>query len=77
MSKLPPEAAETLGRNIREARKRLGLSQRAAAKRIGISFVWLNRIEQGYGTPTVATLLQIARGLERKSATLLKGVEGG
>lgn len=61
-----------LGARLRAARKRAGLSQRALARAAGISRLATANIELG-SSPTVATLLALARALGVTAGHLLDG----
>jgi transcriptional regulator with XRE-family HTH domain len=57
-----PDGAQ-VGREIHRLRVQAGLSQRQAAQKMGINFGYLSRIERGQASPTLETLINIARGL--------------
>lgn len=61
MSKLAPETA--IGARIRAIRTGTGLTQAAVAERAGLVFETVSRIERGVISPTVGTLVGIARAL--------------
>ena len=62
-----------LGREIRRRRVALGLSQSAAAWPLSRAF--LSSVESGRQTPSLASLLIIARQLNASAATILASVE--
>lgn len=55
--------AETLGDNLRRARKTAGLSQEECAFRAGIHPVNISACERGKATPRIDTLLKLAEVL--------------
>lgn len=65
--------ARVLGREIRERRVALGLSQTAAARPMTRAF--MSSVERGRFTPSLPSLLIIARQLNTSAATILKAVE--
>jgi transcriptional regulator with XRE-family HTH domain len=48
---------------LREWRDRRGESLYTLAEKAGVHFVTISRIEQGHLSPTVATLVKLAKGL--------------
>lgn len=67
---------EILGRKIAYYRKLKHLSQEQLAKQIGISKSYLSKIERAdIGSISLATLIQIAAGLELQVHLLLKPEE--
>ena len=65
--------ARLLGLEIRERRVALGLSQAAAARPLSRAF--LSSVESGRLTPSLSSLLIIARQLNASAATILASVE--
>ena len=65
--------AQLLGVEIRERRVALGLSQAAAARPLSRAF--LSSVESGRLTPSLSSLLIIARQLNASAATILASVE--
>lgn len=65
--------ARVLGREIRERRVALGLSQATAAQPLSRAF--MSSVERGRFTPSLPSLLIIARQLNTSAATILKAVE--
>lgn len=51
-----------ISENLLEARRRLGLTLSQAAARNGISVTHLSRMERGERQPSIAVLIQLARG---------------
>jgi len=52
-----------LGEAIRAARKEAGFSQEKLAEKADLSTVFISRIERGVESPSVDSLVKIARGL--------------
>jgi transcriptional regulator with XRE-family HTH domain len=65
--------ASVLGHEIRDRRVALGLSQAAAAWPLSRAF--LSSVESGRMTPSLSSLLIIARQLNASAATILASVE--
>ena len=65
--------AQVLGREIRARRRALGLSQASAARPLSRAF--LSSVESGRQTPSLSSLLIIARQLNASAATILASVE--
>ncbi len=65
--------ALALGREIRARRLALGLSQATAAQPLSRAF--LSSVESGRMTPSLSSLLIIARQLNASAATILASVE--
>lgn len=57
------EFLSILARRIRERRTERGLTQEALAERAGISANYLAKLELGWKTPSVDTLVRLARAL--------------
>jgi transcriptional regulator with XRE-family HTH domain len=57
---------------IKERRNALGLSQEKLAERAGLSSNFLARVEMGEKTPSVRTLVQLAKALEVRVFELLE-----
>jgi Helix-turn-helix. len=68
------EAAETFGRNVREARERRHLIQISLARTVGLSKSGLSLIERGIHETTIGTLISLARALEVTPEFLLGGI---
>jgi len=60
---LAPEAAETMGERIREARVVAGITQAQLAEKIGVSRVHLCNYERGRKWPNVEMLVRICKCL--------------
>lgn len=65
------ESTKGLGVKVARLRDRRGMSQEALAKRAGIHRVSLANIERGAKTPTLATLVRLAKALRVPVARLL------
>ena len=65
--------ARALGEEIKRRRVALGLSQASAARPFGRAF--LSSVESGRLTPSLGSLLIIARQLNASASTILKSVE--
>jgi len=62
----------TLGKNIRAARQTQGLRQYELAKISGISVSYLSEIENNRTTPSLRTLVKIAKALRLDISLLIK-----
>ena len=65
--------ARELGIEIRRRRRELGLSQETAAQPMGRAF--LSLVERGRLTPSLGSLLIIARRLDTSAADILRSVD--
>lgn len=65
--------ARALGSEIRRRRRELGLTQETAARPMGRAF--LSLVERGRLTPSLASLLIIARRLDTSAADILRSVD--
>ncbi|MBE0545856.1 MAG: helix-turn-helix transcriptional regulator [Verrucomicrobia bacterium] len=52
-----------LGEAIRAERKKVGVSQEKLAEKAGLSTVFISRVERGKESPSVDSLVKIARAL--------------
>lgn len=52
-----------LGEAVRAKRKKTGLSQEKLAEKAGLSTVFISRVERGKESPSVDSLVKIARAL--------------
>lgn len=66
--------AKLLGRNLFLARQRRGFSQAVLAERTGLSRDSIYKIELGYRSPRVGTLLALADALGIGPCDLLEGL---
>ena len=64
----------TLGQKIAEKRHEKGMSQQALAQKSGLSFVSINRFENGHAEPKIGSLAKIAAALGLATNDLLAGV---
>jgi transcriptional regulator with XRE-family HTH domain len=64
----------TLGDNIRRQRKRKNTTMEDLSHKAGIHVTFLGHIELGSKTPSIHTLVRIARALAVLPAVLLRGV---
>jgi transcriptional regulator with XRE-family HTH domain len=62
------------GQNLRLARRRAGLSQAELAATSGLSRDGILKIERGYRSPRIDSLILIAAALEVEPAALLRGL---
>jgi transcriptional regulator with XRE-family HTH domain len=65
--------ARALGRQIKGRREALGLSQAAVARPMSRAF--MSSVERGRYTPSLSSLLIIARQLNTSAATILEAVD--
>jgi transcriptional regulator with XRE-family HTH domain len=71
-----PSVYETIGRNIRRARRSSGLSQEELAKRLSLSRTSVTNIEKGRQRLLVHTLFQVAGAVSARIEDLLANVSG-
>jgi len=62
-----------LGEAIRARRKKAGLSQEKLAERADLSTVFISRVERGKESPSVDSLVKIARALRAQVRELISG----
>lgn len=67
---------KNIGARIRAKRKSLGLSMEALAKKVGISKMTLHRIEMGFTSPSIITLVEISAQLNQSIESLIKERDG-
>ena len=67
MSRLP----KIIGRQVRRLRKASGWTQADLAEQIGTSLDMIGRIERGQASPSITTIVQLARSLDCEPAHLL------
>ena len=65
------EALSNISQRVREWREQLGLSLHELAARSDVAASTIQKVETGQMTPSVAVLLKIARGLDRRPAELV------
>lgn len=68
------ELAAEFGRRMRERRKSLGLSQEKLAEAAEVRRTFVGLIENGYSSPTLATIVRFARALNVDPGELLQGL---
>ena len=61
-----------LGETVRARRKEAGFSQEKLAEKAGLSTVFISRIERGRESPTLDSLVKIAKALEVRVRELVK-----
>ncbi len=76
LSTLEDEITARTGRAVKLAREGTGLALRALAARSGISASMISDIERGAKSPTVTTLVRLARALGVSVSTLIDGGAG-
>jgi transcriptional regulator with XRE-family HTH domain len=64
---------EILGEAIRAKRKKFDLSQEKLAEKADLSTVFISRVERGKESPSVDSLLKIAKALGVKVHDLVRG----
>lgn len=62
-----------LGEAIRVRRKTAGFSQEKLAERADLSTVFISRVERGKESPSVDSLVKIARALRTRVSDLVSG----
>jgi transcriptional regulator with XRE-family HTH domain len=60
--------------NLRRLRLAAGISQIELSDRCGLHFTEISRLERGVRDPRLATIVQLARGLEIEPAELVAGI---
>lgn len=60
-----------LVKNVRERRRVLGLSQEQLAERADLSINYVSKIEIGVKTPSLNTILRLAKALEMEPSDIL------
>ena len=68
------EDRNSIGENIRKARKAAGMTQEELGKKIGISQQAVGNYESGRRKPKIKTLLRLSNGLNVSVAELLAGI---
>jgi transcriptional regulator with XRE-family HTH domain len=69
------EASARFGDNMRRLRESQGISQEAFAQKAGIHRTYVGNLERGKHSPTLETILLVARALNVPVRDLLAGVE--
>ena len=65
------EALQQISRRVRDWREELGLSLHELAARSEVAASTIQKVETGQMVPSIAVLLKIARGLDRRPAELV------
>lgn len=68
-----PKHRHLLGEAVRSRRKTAGLSQEKLAEKSDLSTVFISRIERGKESPTIDSLLKIAKALKTRVNDLTDG----
>jgi transcriptional regulator with XRE-family HTH domain len=63
--------AQLFGERLRELRDKRGETVRSLADRAGMSFTYINDLERGIKTPTLATIVRLALALRCKVTDLV------
>lgn len=65
------EYVKAFGKNLRKLRLDRGLTCEALEEKTGIDFRQISRLERGERSPTISTMLILAKGLNLKPLDLL------
>lgn len=68
-----PKHRLLLGEAVRARRKKAGLSQEKLAEKSDLSTVFISRIERGRESPTIDSLLKVAKALKVRVRDLTVG----
>ncbi|HEV2327696.1 MAG TPA: helix-turn-helix transcriptional regulator [Verrucomicrobiae bacterium] len=68
-----PQHRRLLGETIRAKRKGAKISQEKLAEKAGLSTVFISRVERGKESPSVDSLVKIAKALEISVHDLTRG----
>lgn len=68
------EDRNSIGENIRRARKAAGMTQEALTKELGISQQAVYNYESGRRKPKIKTLLRLSNALNASNVALLAGI---
>jgi transcriptional regulator with XRE-family HTH domain len=63
-----------LGASVRAHRNELGFSQEKLAEKAGLSTVFISRVERGIESPSLDSLVKIAKALKIKVRDLVNGL---
>lgn len=66
--------AELFGERVRELREKRGLSQERLAQAANLTTGFVNTVERGKKTPSLTTVVKLARGLKVDAAELFTGL---
>ena len=69
------EASARFGANMRSAREATGLSQEKFAQQAGVHRTYIGSLERGKHSPSLWTIVRIARELGVPAQSLLDGIE--
>lgn len=70
----PSDLLAVFNRNLKAAREMRNMSQRSLADKLHMSFVSVNRWENGIMSPTLETIVKISEALDVPSEALLTEV---
>jgi len=59
------------GKRLRELREKSGLTQEGLAHAAGLTTAFVSTVERGQKTPSLTTVLKLARGLKVDAAELM------
>jgi transcriptional regulator with XRE-family HTH domain len=65
-----------LGERLRAARKARGITLQQVAERTGLSKSFVSQVETGTATPSIVSLVGIARALDVPAGALIEGLHG-
>ena len=68
------ELAAEFGSRLRERRKALGFSQERLAELADVRRTFVGLLENGYSSPTLATIVRFARALDVDPGELIVGI---
>lgn len=71
MTDAPRSEGEIFGPHLRELRVARGLTQAQLAERADTNTMFISKIERGVTTPTIGTLVRLARALDCRVAKLV------
>ena len=71
MTNSPREEGEILGPHLRALRIARGLTQAELAERADTNTMFISKLERGVTTPTIGTLVRLARALDCRVTNLV------
>ena len=71
MTERAERVAQLFGERLRELRDKRGETVRSLAEKAGMSFTYINDLERGIKTPTLATIVRLALALRCKVTDLV------
>lgn len=77
MTDSPRKEGEIFGPHLRELRQARGLTQGELADRAGTNTMFISKLERGVTTPTIGTLVRLAKALECRVAELVEVFDRG